>query len=192
MERRADLTGADKAVSEVLDEINVRMHGILSSGSYHREFADWLAERGYVIAPAPRSGHTPDASAADSAVVPVVHLRAWANLLRRLVTQGAIRPLSGRDVALDTAQRIEHWADQAGSGHTPDVTARLRAAADAGRATLAAVDLAAAAAWEPALSALVDLADVLTPPHDATAEAVARALLGSGTPDQTAADEGGR
>lgn len=50
-ERRADLTGADKAVSEVLDEVNVRMHGLMSSGTYHREFLDWLAERGYRVTP---------------------------------------------------------------------------------------------------------------------------------------------
>jgi hypothetical protein len=48
-ELRADLTGADKAVSEVLDEVNIRMHGLISGGSYHREFLDWLGERGYVV-----------------------------------------------------------------------------------------------------------------------------------------------
>lgn len=51
-ERRAELTGVDKAVSETLDEVNVRMHGIFSGGSSHREFLDWLAERDYVVVPA--------------------------------------------------------------------------------------------------------------------------------------------
>jgi hypothetical protein len=70
MERRADLTGADKAVSEVLDEINVRMHGFASGGSYHREFLDWLADRGYRVAltaPAPGPGYKRIADAIELA-----------------------------------------------------------------------------------------------------------------------------
>jgi hypothetical protein len=50
-ERRADLTGVDKAVSEVLDEILARMHGILTSQSDHRPFLDWLKDRGYQVLP---------------------------------------------------------------------------------------------------------------------------------------------
>lgn len=46
---RDELDGVDRAVSETLDEVNVRMHGLMSSGSYHAEFCDWLAERGYEV-----------------------------------------------------------------------------------------------------------------------------------------------
>lgn len=52
MTTRADLTGGQKAVAETLDEVNFRMHGLTSSGSYHQEFIDWLGERGYCVAPA--------------------------------------------------------------------------------------------------------------------------------------------
>jgi hypothetical protein len=53
VERRADLTGVDKAVSEVLDELLFRMHGLTSSRSDHREFLEWLDERGYVVVEKP-------------------------------------------------------------------------------------------------------------------------------------------
>lgn len=43
--------GAERAVSEALDELLVRMHGILSGGTYPAEFIAWLAERGYRVAP---------------------------------------------------------------------------------------------------------------------------------------------
>lgn len=49
--RRADLVGAEKAVAETLDEVNARMHGMLSSSAYQQEFLDWLRDRGYVVAP---------------------------------------------------------------------------------------------------------------------------------------------
>lgn len=66
------------------------------------------------------------------------------------------------------------------AGDLPDL---LRAAAAEGQRVLDGMtepaDLDIAGAWEPAISALVDLADVLAPPHDPVAEAIARALLGA-------------
>ena len=49
---RAELTAGQKAVSETLDEVNFRMHGLTSSGSYHQQFVGWLGERGYRVVPA--------------------------------------------------------------------------------------------------------------------------------------------
>lgn len=51
---RAELTGADKAVSDVLDELNDRMYGRTSSSSYYRQFREWLARDGYLVVRAPR------------------------------------------------------------------------------------------------------------------------------------------
>lgn len=41
--KRAELTGADRAVSETLDEVNVRMHGLRSVG--YRLLTDTTEER---------------------------------------------------------------------------------------------------------------------------------------------------
>lgn len=50
-ETRINLTGTALAVSETLDELLHRCYGITSGGSYHREFLEWLADRGYAVAP---------------------------------------------------------------------------------------------------------------------------------------------
>jgi hypothetical protein len=51
MPTRAELTGAEAAVSDVIDEILGRHHGILTSAHHEADFIEWLAERGYKIVP---------------------------------------------------------------------------------------------------------------------------------------------
>jgi len=49
--RRDELTGADAALAEVLDEYLRRIHGVLSSHQDVDAFTDWLGERGYQVVP---------------------------------------------------------------------------------------------------------------------------------------------
>ncbi len=66
----------------------------------------------------------------------------------------------------------------------PSVPDRLRAAATAAQAAMAnpahPAPLDVAAMWQPAVDALIDLADVLEPPHDPTAAAIVAALTDTG------------
>lgn len=61
--KRAELQGAEAAVSDVLDEVNYRGHGLMSSSSYYHWFLDWLEERGYQVTPIVLPcGHTAEES----------------------------------------------------------------------------------------------------------------------------------
>ncbi len=52
MTRRDDLYPLHRAVSDALDELNHRMHGLMSSNAYPEDFLQFLAERGYTVVPA--------------------------------------------------------------------------------------------------------------------------------------------
>lgn len=49
--RRDDLDWRHRAVSDALDELNHRMHGLSSSWAYPEEFLEFLAEQGYTVVP---------------------------------------------------------------------------------------------------------------------------------------------
>ena len=58
----------------------------------------------------------------DTAVrVPRVHLRSWAEFLRELVNQGAMRTLNAKDATEANAERIERWASTPASPTVPAV-----------------------------------------------------------------------
>lgn len=48
-DRRAELDPLTRAVSDSLDELLWRHHGIASSWSNPEDFLKWLEERGYVV-----------------------------------------------------------------------------------------------------------------------------------------------
>lgn len=50
-ERRDDLDPLTRAVSDALDELLFRHHGISTSWSNPESFIKWLGERGYVVVP---------------------------------------------------------------------------------------------------------------------------------------------
>lgn len=52
MIRRNDLEPLQRAVSDALDELNHRMHGLVSSDAYPDDFLGLLAEHGYAVVPA--------------------------------------------------------------------------------------------------------------------------------------------
>ena len=47
--KRDDLPERELAISEALDDVNWRCHGIVSSWAYPVEFLMWLEERGYTV-----------------------------------------------------------------------------------------------------------------------------------------------
>ena len=47
--KREDLEGVERVVSDVLDEYNMRKHGILSSHSGYDTFLSLLADEGYTV-----------------------------------------------------------------------------------------------------------------------------------------------
>jgi len=49
MPSRDDLPPRERAVSDALDELNGRMHGLVSSWAYPEEFLEFLAEHGYAV-----------------------------------------------------------------------------------------------------------------------------------------------
>ncbi len=49
MKRREDLKGVERIVNDVLDDYNVRKHGIISSSSGHEMFLSLLAEAGCAV-----------------------------------------------------------------------------------------------------------------------------------------------
>ena len=51
LKRREELEGVERVVSDVLDDYNVRKHGIESSHSGYDVFLWLLANEGYVVAP---------------------------------------------------------------------------------------------------------------------------------------------
>lgn len=97
--RRDELTGADKAVSEVLDEINHRMHGLMSGGSYHREFLDWLAQRGFQVVYKPPTPQVEERRCAA---------RIWPSWANRYVTCGELVRSDGR------CWKYDHRVEQVG------------------------------------------------------------------------------
>jgi hypothetical protein len=51
MATREELSDLERAVSDVIDEILGRHHGIFTSQNHAQDFLDWLQERGYLVVP---------------------------------------------------------------------------------------------------------------------------------------------
>lgn len=79
-DRRSGLGPVEGAVSEALDELNHRMHGMTSSWSYPEEFLDFLRDRGYAVVSVDKAvsgfhAAIGDATTPRSAMEPVPQVR---------------------------------------------------------------------------------------------------------------------
>jgi hypothetical protein len=113
--RRGDLTGADLALSQVLDDWLVRQHGILSSRSGHDDVRDGLAARGYRIVPTAQ----PHLPVPEPPISPGMVVDG--DVLRDVVMDATPRVLSDQ-AARDLADAVLAGAARAGMTllHGPD------------------------------------------------------------------------